>query len=225
MSSDSRNGKISIDDIDGLVFDLDGVLIDTFQLYLGVYAGVFEELVGRRFSQEELVGLATPTERGTLHAALPADLYPAGYELFQKGYVDLFDRLAVPFYKAMDALIAVRERGKRTGIFTGKTRFTAHFSLDRLGISDAVELLSSEDDYARAKPHAEGLERIMNEFALDPARTLFIGDQQNDIRAGESAGVITAAALWCDTASIARKNSSPSMIFHTEQAFLDFVCS
>lgn len=221
----NRDFSISIDGIDGVVFDLDGVLIDTFQLYLGVYAAVFHKVLGRTFTREELIGLATPTESGTLRAGLPSDLYPEGYNLFKKVYEELFDELAVPYQRIMKALITARERGKRIGIFTGKTRHTALFSLDRLGVSDAVEILSSEDDYSRPKPDCEGLETILEALELDRERTLYIGDQQNDIRAGKSAGVMTAAALWCSTAFIGRENSSPAVVFRTEQSFLDFITS
>jgi HAD superfamily hydrolase (TIGR01549 family) len=216
-----RIHSLSAADFDGIVFDLDGVLVDTWDLYLGVYRNVMADVLDREVTDNELVENARTTESGTLHAALPAELVPYGYERFQHWYATLFDDLAAPFTEAVEAVLLARETGKRVGVFTGKTRRTALFTLERFGVADFVECLSSEDD-AEPKPHHGGLVRIIDALAVSPGRTLYIGDQRSDVRAGRTAGTAVAAALWTDYANILPEEDVPDLVFDTPGACRDF---
>jgi pyrophosphatase PpaX len=209
-------------DFDGIVFDLDGVLVDTWQLYLGVYRKVMADVTGRDMSDVQLVENARTTESGTLRASLPAELYDEGYERFQHWYASLFDELATPFPEALEAVLLARETGKRVGVFTGKTRTTALLTLERHGVGEFVECLSTEED-AEPKPHHGGLVRIMDALGLAPGRTLYIGDQHNDLAAGRAAGAVTAAALWVDYTTIDPERDAPDLVFRTPAACRDFL--
>ena len=211
-----------VDDFDGIVFDLDGVLLDSWQLYLGLYRNVFADLVGREFSDEELIGHARTTESGTLSAVLSPSRLTEGFDRLKYWYPRLFDDLAPPYPEAVAALRAAHDRGKKVGIFTGKTRFTAEFSLERLGVADVVDSLSSEDDYETPKPHPGGLLRILKRLDLEPERTLFIGDQKIDLLAGREAHTATAAARWAVYTTIDRDDTHADLFFPTARSCLDF---
>jgi pyrophosphatase PpaX len=103
------------------------------------------------------------------------------------------------------------------GVFTGKTRHTALYTLARIGAAELVECLSSEDD-AEPKPNHGGLVRIMNALGLEPGRTLYIGDQRSDLTAGRSAGAATGAALWVDYTDIRPEEDHPDVVFSTSEA-------
>jgi pyrophosphatase PpaX len=209
-------------DFDGIVFDLDGVLTDTWRLYLESYRKVFAEILNRDLTVDELVEKARTTETGTLSAALPPDLVPAGLAGFKQWYVRLFDELATPFAKAVRAVRKAREMEKHVGIFTGKTRHTARFTIDRLGVADVVESLASEDDYVEPKPHHGGLMLVLAELDLAPERTLYIGDQKNDLIAGRRAGVVTAGATWAEYTTIEAVRDKPDILFPSPASCLDF---
>ncbi len=214
---------MSVEDFDGFVFDLDGVLVDTWRFYLGIYKKVFGRTLGREFSDSELIDKARTTETGTLKAVLPPSLFPDGLERFRRCYSEIFDELATPYARAVQSVAAARELGKRIGIFTGKMRSSAVYSLERIGVLGFVESLSTEEDCVEPKPHPGGLKKIIRELDLDPSRTLYIGDQRIDIEAGRSAGAVTAAALWAEYAT-ARfdEGGGPDLCFSTEDMCLAF---
>ena len=217
---DDFDGRV--DDFDGIVFDLDGVLLDSWQLYLGLYRKVFADLVGREFSDAELIGHACTTESGTLSAVLSPSRLDEGFDRLNYWYPRLFDDLAPPYPEAVAALRAAHGRGKKVAIFTGKTRFTAEFSLERIGVADLVDSLSSEDDYDAPKPDPGGLLRILKKLDLEPERTLFIGDQKIDLLAGRGARTATAAALWAVYTTIERNDTHADLVFATARKCLEF---
>jgi HAD superfamily hydrolase (TIGR01549 family) len=154
---------------------------------------------------------------------LAGELVPAGFDCFKRWYFRLFDELAKPFPAALDALVAARERGKRVGVFTGKARATALYSLDRLGVADAVECIASEDDYEKPKPHHGGLLKIMADLDLPAGRIFYVGDQLSDLQAGQAAGVITGGALWAPYATAATDGRRPDVSFETPESCLQFI--
>jgi len=216
------NEKGSLSDFDGIVFDLDGVLVDTWQLYLGLYRAVFADLLGREFSDAELIENARTTESGTLSSILPPSRLDEGFDRIEYWYPRLFDDLTDPFHEAVAALRAAHDRGKKVGIFTGKTRFTADFTLERIDVADAVDCVSSENDYDEPKPHPGGLLRILEKLDLSPDRTLFIGDQKIDLLAGHGARTGTAAALWAEYTTIEPDHDHADLFFPTARSCLEF---
>jgi len=221
-SKDSAAAAVTAAELAGVVFDLDGVLTDTWNLYLGVYRKVFTGFLGREPTDAELIEKAQTTESGTLRTVLPPDFQASGLECFTGWYERLFDDLAAPYPRAVTALRTAKEKGKKVGVFTGKTRRTARFTLERLGVLDAVDCLSSEDDYRDPKPHHGGLIRILKILRLEPSETLYIGDQRDDLTAGRSAEVATAAALWARYTTIEPRRDAPDLVFATEESCLDF---
>jgi pyrophosphatase PpaX len=122
----------------------------------------------------------------------------------------------------LEALRVAHDEGFKVGIFTGKTRFTAAFSLEELGVMDRVDALGTEDDCAQPKPHHEGLLKIMTELSIRPERTLYIGDQRHDLQAGRNAGAVTAAALWAEYTTIQPQRDAPDLAFTTAEAWRAF---
>jgi phosphoglycolate phosphatase-like HAD superfamily hydrolase len=88
------------------------------------------------------------------------------------------------------------ELGWKVGVFTGKGRRSARFTLGELGLLDRIEVLISGDDVSRPKPDPEGVHRASELLGVPVDRILLAGDAPADIRAGRAAGARTAAVLW-----------------------------
>jgi len=218
-----RTDRVELADLDAIVFDLDGVLIDTWKLYLNVYRQVYSELLGDELSDEQLIALARTSESGTLNAALPFHLIAPAIERFKHWYVVMSEEFTVPFRPALRAVTAAHERGLRVGVFTGKMRATAEHELARFGLSRCLDYLCSEDDFPEPKPHSGGLVQLMDALKLTPRRTLYVGDQRNDLLAGRGAGALTGAALWARYTSIEPARDVPDIVFPTPDSCLEFV--
>ncbi|RME44726.1 MAG: TIGR01548 family HAD-type hydrolase [Caldilineae bacterium] len=93
------------------------------------------------------------------------------------------------------------------GIATGRPRLEAEYTLDRLGVSDFFQSLVTHDDIvaagAEGKPAPWSLLEAARRLHPTPARSAYVGDTPDDIRAAKAAsqtvpflaiGVLAAAA-------------------------------
>jgi phosphoglycolate phosphatase len=62
--------------------------------------------------------------------------------------------------------------------------------MEKLGLSDLIQVVISRDDVSRIKPHPEGLLTAAKALDVAPGEALFIGDSRNDVGAARSAGML-----------------------------------
>ena len=87
-----------------------------------------------------------------------------------------------------EAIDHARSLGWRVGVFTGKGRRSAEFTLAELGLWDRIEHLVSSDDVTRPKPDPEGVFRASEALGVPVDRILLAGDSPADVTAGRAAG-------------------------------------
>jgi phosphoglycolate phosphatase/pyrophosphatase PpaX len=182
--------------IRGVLFDLDGTLVDTWDLYIEAYTRALEPHFKRRLTLEELVALRPTSELRLLRRALPPPDREAAHREFLRLYRDLHPSLFGGVYPGVpDMLAALRGMGLSLGIVTGKSRaaweITARHA--RLG---SFQVIVTDEDVGEAKPSPEGLALALLRLSLSPAEAVFVGDSIGDAGAAGTAGVRFAAALW-----------------------------
>ncbi len=98
-------------------------------------------------------------------------------------------------------------------IFTNGDAAYARRVLDRLGVAHHFEHL--HDIHAcelRPKPAAHGYELLINQFAIDPARTVMVEDMAQNLAPAKSLGMTT---VWVDNGSErGNHNHDPAFIDH-----------
>ncbi|MFE7076406.1 HAD family hydrolase [Streptomyces sp. NPDC057620] len=181
------------DRIRGVVFDLDGTLIDSWTLHQRCLRYAATATVGAEPSAARLALAQRPTDTGTLRAlvgdAALADATRAYRHALRNDLrVPATARgLAVAY--AHEILALLRERGLATGVCTGRSRQDAQTLLDASGLG--VDLSIAREDTPRPKPAPDGLLRALQLLRLRPEEALYVGDTQADACQGESAGVRT----------------------------------
>jgi phosphoglycolate phosphatase len=82
------------------------------------------------------------------------------------------------------------------GVVTNKSaRFTEPL-MRAMPLFKSARTVISGDSTAHAKPHPEPLYEAARRLAIDPARCLYVGDDERDIVAGLAAGMGTVAATY-----------------------------
>lgn len=97
-----------------------------------------------------------------------------------------------PVQAGMDLLrraLALGPEGRPLALLTNNTRAAAQEALRRHGVRPAFRMVVALEDVDRPKPHADGLELVLDRFEVPPADVLFIGDGRKDATAAERAGV------------------------------------
>lgn len=179
-----------------VLFDVDGTLVDTWELYIEAYLRTFETHLGRRLTVDELKALRPRSELGVLSRALPEVGLERAHGEFLRHYRGLHpERFGGVYPGAREVLEALRTRDLSLGVVTGKSRGAWQITRDaaELGGFDAVVC---DDDVPEPKPSPAGLHRGLRALGAEPEGAVYVGDSVGDAEAARRAGVRFAAALW-----------------------------
>ncbi|MDJ0462529.1 HAD-IA family hydrolase [Streptomyces sp. H27-C3] len=203
-----------------VVFDLDGVLIDSFQVMRQAFALAYHEVVGPG---------EPPFDEYRTHQGryLPDIMRLMGLPLAMEGpFVEASQRLIreVKVYPDVPLLLKrLRESGVRTAIATGKSGERARGVLDVVGLLPLLDAVVGSDEVPRPKPAPdivlEGLRRIGG----SPGSAVMVGDAVIDLQAGRSAGTATAAALWGETSAGPLRDEQPDHVLEEPADLLSVV--
>ena len=186
-----------------LIFDLDGVLADLCELHRDLYIesfnalarapGVEGPLLSEGLHAEELEGLSTRAKLRACRALFPTATYDddAIYNLKQARTVE---RLATHFFppRSREALAWARAAGLRLACYTNSLRATLDIVMERLGLTDLMEVTQSNEDVPASKPSPVGYTQLMARMGVAPAEVLIFEDSAPGLAAarGSGAGVI-----------------------------------
>jgi HAD superfamily hydrolase (TIGR01509 family) len=188
-------------EIKGVIFDLDGTLIDS----LGAYTEAFNRGV-RIFGLEPVTAeqIARFLDEGLRLSEMLLELSPSVFEKEEKrgiceneirrAYVELEPKSVVLKSGAKRTLQSLKDRGMKIGIVTGRRSHGERKWLEirRLNIRRFIDAMVTGAE-APAKPSPDGVTRCIQELGLSAPECLFIGDSRIDVIAGKRAGVRTIA--------------------------------
>ena len=180
-----------------VLFDVDGTLIDTWDLYIESFLRSLETHVGRRLTLAELAAMHPTSEFRVLRQVLASDdELPDAHEGFLAHMRSLHPELFAGVYDGVPEMLAVlREKGFILGLVTGKSSGAWAVTAPVAGLGEfAVAIM--DDDVEHPKPAPDGLLAALARVPAAPEETIYVGDSINDARAARTAGVRFAAALW-----------------------------
>jgi HAD superfamily hydrolase (TIGR01549 family) len=172
----------------GVVFDLDGTLLDSMPLVLEGLAMAVAPFRPRPNRTEVMSSLGGPSETclrrllgrpGHLTTAL------ATYTRFLAEHEDS----ARLFRGARKLVRELHTAGIPLGIWTGRERSMTEARLRALALQDCFDALVCGDDLASHKPQPAGLLQIVRRWGLTPVDVLFAGDSDQDFAGACAAGV------------------------------------
>lgn len=187
-----------MNDIQGVLFDEDGTLIDTYDIILASMRYTINDVLGRDLPDEALMaGVGTPLYDQMLSFA-EGDEALAEHLLstYREHNVAVHDASVRAFPDTRAALERLRDAGVPMGVVTSKRHALAQRGLDMSGIAEFFDVLIAPDDWPEHKPAPGPILRACELMGLDASRCLYVGDSPFDMQAGNAAGCATVAALW-----------------------------
>ncbi len=197
-----------------VVFDLDGVLIDSEGLHYRAYAEVLRPF-GARVSREVYAREWIATGRGPEWAVATFDLPISADALRARKepvYRRLLERGATLMPGAADAVARLTERF-RTAVATNAGRDETAYALERFGLLERFDAVVTRERYADAKPAPDAFLTAARLCGVPPARCLVVEDSERGLRAAAAAGMRAVAIPneWTrahDLSSAARRLAS-----------------
>ncbi len=186
-------------EIQAVLFDLDGTLVDSAQDMVVAMRRLRAELGEPDIDLNGVGAVVSKGGRAMMRRGFPgAD--EARVETLLPRFLDLYaEAIAVhasTFPGIDEVLAALEARDIRWGIVTNKPGRLARALLSALALDRRCAVLVSGDCLAQRKPDPEPILHACRVIEVDPRQTIYVGDDARDIEAGQRAGTITIAAAW-----------------------------
>ncbi|MEU8785951.1 HAD hydrolase-like protein [Streptomyces sp. NPDC048637] len=176
-----------------VLFDLDGVLLDSQDAHLATLAGVATASLGRRVTACDLPPGAATTPRVEVLSALGVAEPDELCELWWDVALATATGTRI-FPGVLEGLMALKGTGAGTGLVTLQSRSRLPWLLPP-AVLDLLDVTVCRED-AEPKPAPDGIFLALARLAAAPHDAVFVGDTLTDRVAAFEAGVTFAGAGW-----------------------------
>ncbi len=179
----------------GILFDLDGTLVNSLHLTFNGFNEVFQTYGQPPKTPQEILRLFGPGEVKIFEKCVGAENAERALAQFVN-YTRSRVSEAPLFEGALDALIECEKQGLKVGIVTGRGRESADLILSHHGIRHRFPIVVTHDDVSSSKPSPEGIHLALKHLNLSPEHSVYVGDMWMDVRAAKRAGCRSISATW-----------------------------
>lgn len=181
--------------IRAVVFDLDGTLISTEEVWDAVRRELVIERGGRWAddAHEVMMGMSTPEWTGYMHRDLRLAMEPDAIA------DEVARRLARSYRRRLPLLPGAREavldaaRRWPLGVASSSPREIIALAVGLAGLDGAFEVLLSSEEVARGKPAPDVYLEVLARMGVAPADAAAVEDSSSGIRSARAAGMRVVA--------------------------------
>jgi HAD superfamily hydrolase (TIGR01509 family) len=177
--------------IEAVVFDLDGVLLDSEHLWDETREQLAKERGGRWHdrAQRDMMGMSSREWSRYMHETIGL---PEPPEEINR---EVVERLAAAYRERLPAIPGAREAVERLaarwplGLASSSNRELIDLALELLGVRHLFKATVSSEEVARGKPAPDVYLEAARRLGVDPAHAAAIEDSHNGILAAKAAGM------------------------------------
>jgi N-acetyl-D-muramate 6-phosphate phosphatase len=183
----------------GVLFDLDGTLLDTAPDMHGALDRLMREHGREPLPFAAVRNHVSHGSNALVQLGFP-DVDPGTREVLKRRYLEIYaDHLCLAtalFPGMVDLLGGMEARGLNLGVVTNKPAWLTEPLLDALGLTSRLATIVSGDTLPQRKPAPEPMWLAAKQAGAEPRCFVYIGDAERDIAAGRAAGMRTLVAGW-----------------------------
>lgn len=178
-----------------VLFDLDGTVVDSGAIILASMRHATREVLGRDYSDEELMQTVGGPGLESQMQALAPEHVERLVDVYRAHNLPLHDDLEA--CAGMEDVIArLHQEGRRLGVVSAKRRDTVELAFASVPLGHFFDAIVGGDETERHKPDPEPLLLGAERLGVDPAETAYVGDSPFDVRAAKAAGMFAVAVTW-----------------------------
>lgn len=182
-------------DLDAVLFDLDGTLIDTVALILTSFRYATKAVLGESLPDEVMMaGVGMPLiQQMRDFSPEHADELLRVYREFNSAH---HDDMVAEYPGTEEVLAHIASLGLPMGVVTSKGTPMTLRGVRRFGLERFFKVLVTADDVPLHKPDPYPLRHAAGLMGVDITRCAYLGDSPHDMAAAIAAGAVPIAALW-----------------------------
>jgi HAD superfamily hydrolase (TIGR01509 family) len=177
--------------IEAVVFDLDGLLLDSEQVWDEVREELVRERGGRWHdrAQKDMMGMSSPEWSGYMHEQLGLTASP------EEIAAEVVRRMEARYRERLPIVPGAREAVERLaarwplGLASSSNRPLIDLALDISGLASYFRTTVSSEEVARGKPAPDVYLEAAKRLGVDPANAAAIEDSHNGILSAAAAGM------------------------------------
>jgi HAD superfamily hydrolase (TIGR01509 family) len=186
--------------IKGIVFDLDGTLVDSLATTFDAFNHGIVLCGGRRHTPDEIMEYFGPGEAEIFAQIVGPERAEEAYAACRAYLDENINR--VPLHAGVGVLLnELKARRIPISIVTGRSWNTTEVILKHHGILGDFVTVIANDHVERPQPAPLGIQLALSRMKMQPSEIVYVGDSHVDIMAARAAGSRAVAALWDRVAS------------------------
>ncbi len=169
----------------GLLFDLDGTLLDSFSAHFEAYRAMFARF-NMQISAESFLASYSPNWLHTYQAmGLPSELWATA----DSYWLEAAEQQKPGLLPGVRETLATLRHSYKLGLVTSGSKERVWRDLNRNQIEAFFDVVITGDDVQKPKPSPESLELALSKLGMKATEVIYIGDTDTDYNTARAARV------------------------------------
>lgn len=186
--------------IEGMLFDLDGTLVDTAADFVITLNNQRQKHGFPEIDEAIIRNTVSNGARALTKLAFGGEEGEPEFEAYRQELLDDYIQIVgehASLFDGMDEILSLCDKQNIPwGIITNKPRRFTEKLLAKLNLNSNCAITLCADDVTRPKPHPESMLKAGEHLGINLNNTVYVGDHARDIEAGNAANMITVAASY-----------------------------
>lgn len=192
-------GASTTTDVKGVVFDMDGTLLNTLPDLTALTNTVLSDFGYPTHTEEAIRGFIGDGVRALMMRAMPDsasdDEKEAALAEWKSRYQEFGRRKTVPYPNIIEMLEGLKSKGVKLGVLSNKFD-AAVKDLAGFYFPATFDVAKGESPTCPRKPDPTGLLASIQEIGLNPSQVAYIGDSAGDMKTAKAAGAMAIGVSW-----------------------------
>lgn len=177
--------------IKAVLFDVDGVLIDSFEANFSYIKRLAELFTNKDFTREEYLKAFHQPFKQLIQNLIGFEKFHSVEEIVDeaKKYEVYYDSSQVSLPNGIHETLKELKNHYQLGIVTSRRKETANIIPQLKELFPLFTTLVFIEDVENHKPHPEPLLLAAKRLGVDPKECVYVGDAETDMHAAEAAGM------------------------------------
>ena len=227
MSDKQKKLKVA-----AVIFDLDGTLIDSIDIYFTIVENALKRLNLPAVSRNQILA-AAENEEFKWELVLPQDVLNRKAEIIDEAWA-VINEIAPQMFADNLELIqgaghiveSLSSNGLKIGLVTSTQRQYLETKMQPLrnaGVDTIFEAIITSDDVEKRKPSPDPLITCAQQLDIKPGNCVYVGDTTTDIKAGKAAEMRTIGVLTGFDEYETLEKESPDAIVESVRYLLEVI--
>jgi beta-phosphoglucomutase len=172
--------------LEAILFDLDGVLIDSFESWYQAFTTMLRAFGKQQISRDTFRARCWGPDLRHNLAALQLGEDAAWYVVHEQlklvGLIELIPGADAVVHRTRE------EYRLKVGLVTNTPRANVDKILDHFKLGNHFDAVLTGDDVSKGKPEPELITKACERLNVQPAHAVLVGDTRTDYQAGKAAG-------------------------------------